>query len=150
MTKAGLERQGKESSRNLILEIIRHEKDMPADAGLGCMFSETGFPPFPEDYDFEEGLKTYMESRADQSPDHYAQHRCYFLTTNGYLGLGPRNMEEGDLICVLFGSRFPHVLREDNGQYILNGKAYIHGFMDGEAMAQVEAGTMTVQEFAIK
>jgi hypothetical protein len=47
---------------------------------------------------------------------------------------------EGDIICILFGCSVPIVLREyrtENDHYFeFIGEAYIHGMMDGEAVAK--------------
>jgi hypothetical protein len=51
-------------------------------------------------------------------------------------GLAPKEAEDGDLVCILFGCTVPVILRpiEDLGLYKLIGEAYVHGVMDGEAM----------------
>lgn len=55
-------------------------------------------------------------------------------------GLAPKEAEEGDLVCILFGCTVPVILRpiEDMGLYKLIGEAYVHGVMDGEAMISSE------------
>lgn len=55
-------------------------------------------------------------------------------------GLAPTNAQEGDLICVLFGCSVPVILREMKTEggcyYYFIGEAYVHGMMDGEALAK--------------
>lgn len=63
--------------------------------------------------------------------------RCFFVTSKGYMGLGPNAMQIGDIVCVLFGCKVPFILRPMGGYYLLVGDSYIHGIMDGEAMAAV-------------
>ena len=64
-----------------------------------------------------------------------AGHRRPFITTQGYLGLGPERLEKGDLICIFFGGNIPFILREGHeGQYELVGETYVHGIMHGEWM----------------
>lgn len=64
--------------------------------------------------------------------------RQLFVTTNNVLGLGPRGIELGDVVCVFDGARTPHILRTiDNAEgselrYSLIGEAYLHGYMYGE------------------
>lgn len=41
--------------------------------------------------------------------------RRFFCTTQGYFGLGPQSLMEGDLCCVLFGAKVPFDLREVDG-----------------------------------
>ncbi|KAL9041796.1 MAG: hypothetical protein Q9214_003983 [Letrouitia sp. 1 TL-2023] len=49
-----------------------------------------------------------------------------YLTQNGYLGLGPKMMREGDEICVLYGGCVPFVLRPQGNHHILVGDTYVH------------------------
>jgi hypothetical protein len=59
-----------------------------------------------------------------------------FVTTKGYLGLGPDDIKAGDVIALVMGSQVPFVLREVvDGKYQIVGEAYVDGIMDGEAMA---------------
>ncbi|EEU46690.1 uncharacterized protein NECHADRAFT_77319 [Fusarium vanettenii 77-13-4] len=62
-----------------------------------------------------------------------------FSTAKGLIGLGNRDIQVGDFICVLGGGSMPFILRQVEGhggdiayQYI--GQAYVHGIMDGEVM----------------
>ncbi|KAI1427448.1 heterokaryon incompatibility protein-domain-containing protein [Xylaria sp. FL1777] len=41
--------------------------------------------------------------------------RRFFRTKKGYIGTGPVDMNVGDSVAVLLGSRVPFILREDNG-----------------------------------
>jgi hypothetical protein len=82
--------------------------------------------------------------------------RRIFKTKRGYMGLAPETAEVGDRVCVLFGAKVPHILREeragegttgdaaakDGGCYVLVGDAYVHGLMDGEALDQVDSGEL--------
>jgi hypothetical protein len=52
-----------------------------------------------------------------------------FLTKRGYMGLAPSTTQPGDIVCILSGSRIPHILRKrDNGQagYTLIGDAFVY------------------------
>lgn len=63
--------------------------------------------------------------------------RVLFMTTTGYLGLGPHGTQEGDLIYVILGSSVPYVLRPDQDgtqAFQLIGEAYVQGIMQGEAL----------------
>ena len=51
------------------------------------------------------------------------------------MGLGPRLMEPGDLVCVLFGSQALFVLRAVDAHYVLVGDCYYHGAMEGKPCA---------------
>ena len=72
--------------------------------------------------------------------------RRSYLTERGFIGLGPRAMESGDVICLLFGGRIPYLPRRvEGGCYSLVGEIYVHSFMDGEFMAT----SPTAQAFTI-
>lgn len=64
------------------------------------------------------------------------QNRSLFTTGKGALGLGPGRMQEGDIVAILWGCRWPVILRHDEGRkYRFMGVAYIYGMMDGEALS---------------
>ncbi|KAK5010887.1 hypothetical protein LTR28_007123 [Elasticomyces elasticus] len=66
--------------------------------------------------------------------------RAFFITTNGFIGIGPRGMLYGDVVAILRGGRVPMVLRAiplKYGAYMpprhsLVGECYVHGIMQGE------------------
>ncbi|KAK5651457.1 hypothetical protein OQA88_12464 [Cercophora sp. LCS_1] len=62
--------------------------------------------------------------------------RVGFVTPEGYVGLGPREMQPGDEVVVLRGSSAPLVLRpgKQGKGYECVGEAYCHGIMYGEAL----------------
>ncbi|AEO59720.1 hypothetical protein MYCTH_2119855 [Thermothelomyces thermophilus ATCC 42464] len=62
--------------------------------------------------------------------------RPYISTRRGLLGLGCPGVQAGDVVCILYGTTVPYVLRpRPDGAMSLVGDAYIHGAMDGEALA---------------
>ena len=66
----------------------------------------------------------------------WANDRRFCRTRDGRIGCVPRSVIVGDTVCVLYGGRVPYVLRPvGDGKYILIGDCFIHGLMDGEAMA---------------
>lgn len=56
----------------------------------------------------------------------FSHNRRVFLTENGYLGLGPKMMREGDEVCVLYGGFVPFVLRPQGDHHIFVGDTYVH------------------------
>lgn len=65
--------------------------------------------------------------------------RRVFTTVDGYIGIGPPLMEEGDVICLLNGVNIPFVIRKyGDGGYRLVGECYVHGMMFGERMTGVK------------
>jgi Heterokaryon incompatibility protein (HET) len=65
-----------------------------------------------------------------------AQGRRPLLASGGFLGIGPRETEPGDLVFILLGADVPYILRQQSqdDKLRLIGEAYVHGIMDGEAM----------------
>jgi hypothetical protein len=62
--------------------------------------------------------------------------RQLIKTKRGYLGLAPEAAEKGDLVCILYGCNVPVVIREmEGGTHELVGECYVHGMMDGAALA---------------
>ena len=60
-----------------------------------------------------------------------------FVTVKGFVGLAPGHVEEGDIIVIFPGARFPYVLRGcDDGMYMLVGETFVHGIMYGEFMTK--------------
>lgn len=61
-----------------------------------------------------------------------------FTTDNSaaILGTGPEWMPVGDVVCVLFGSKAPFILREvgNGGHWKVIGECYVHGIMQGQAL----------------
>jgi hypothetical protein len=58
--------------------------------------------------------------------------RAMFTTVEGNPGLGPRSMQEDDVVCVIYGCRLPVILRKDGRYYTFIGPAYVDGAMNGE------------------
>ncbi|KAG4442435.1 hypothetical protein IFR05_002081 [Cadophora sp. M221] len=70
----------------------------------------------------------------------------FFVTREGYLGLGPARMEPRDRICLLYGCDVPVVLRWEGLRNVLVGQCYVAGAMFGEAF---ERRRMRDEEFEI-
>jgi hypothetical protein len=90
-----------------------------------------------------------------------APNRRMFRTssdTERKLGLGPAKAEKGDLICILAGCSVPVVLRRQEEvlgkrtcvYYTLQGDAYVHGFMDGDAVREQERRKIDQQQFELR
>jgi Heterokaryon incompatibility protein (HET) len=76
----------------------------------------------------------------------WAAYRTFFVTKDGQIGMGPDNLQEGDVVCVLFGGMVPFILRPEDGHYLLVGECYCHGMMQGEMIEEWENGTLAVKE----
>ncbi|CAN8105365.1 unnamed protein product [Discula destructiva] len=70
--------------------------------------------------------------------------RKFAVSMQGYYLLCPANVEEGDVLCVLFGGKTPFLLRSSNHSenYSLVGECYAHGLMNGVAIAMLEKGEL--------
>jgi hypothetical protein len=72
-----------------------------------------------------------------------------FVTENGMQGTGYPGIQEGDLVCILYGSKTPQILRQvnadDDDRHILVGACNVDGLMYGEGL---EMG-LTEREFIL-
>ena len=79
-----------------------------------------------------------------------SKNRVFARTEKGYFVLGPKVMEEGDVVCVLHGGKMPFALRPcGGGKYLLVGECYVHGIMDGEFMGLLEREELIEEAFEI-
>jgi hypothetical protein len=81
--------------------------------------------------------------------------RRHFVSASGYQGLGPAQIQHNDIIVVLFGGCCPYVLREtyrnsDLAGYLVVGECYVHGLMDGEAIAEWKKGQLSSKLFLLR
>jgi len=76
--------------------------------------------------------------------------RRFFVTKKGYYGVGPEETSAGDQVCVLFGTIAPFVFRPMGRQLALVGESYLHGFMNGEAIVEMEEGRLKSTKFAFR
>ena len=67
---------------------------------------------------------------------HNSCSRAYFSTVGGRLGLGPRNMAAGDLVCIVYGAKVPYILRPRPAGTEMEfiGDSYVDGVMYGESL----------------
>lgn len=92
----------------------------------------------------EEVLKVW--GRLGRAMDVQQGRRC-FVTPKGYVGLGPLDMQVGDVVAILKGASVPVVLRSDvsgpegQQQFKYIGEAYCHGTMEGQ-LCQQRAGAV--------
>ena len=67
-----------------------------------------------------------------------SKNRRMFKTRDGYIGLGPSGMEEGDRIALFKGGKMPLVVRPVGEDLELVGDCYVHGIMFGERFHEEE------------
>jgi hypothetical protein len=60
--------------------------------------------------------------------------KCPFITVNGYIGIAPPYIQEGDCICIFPGGRAPYILRQqlESNKFRIVGAAHVYGIMNGE------------------
>lgn len=105
---------------SLLAEGVRRNKQ-----GCHGNFGEgrvSGFidPEEPEDIEFHDHM-WYSEIG-----------RVPFITSHCIFGLGPKNVKQGDVLCVAIGAEVPWLIRSiDMSTYEFVGECYVHGIMDG-------------------
>jgi hypothetical protein len=100
----------------------------------------------PALYKVAENGDHYKWSRAANGA---SSHRVFARTAKGYFVLGPKVLEAGDVVCILFGGKMPFCLRPWGQHYLLVGECYVHGLMDGEAMGMRARGEVVEEVFNI-
>jgi hypothetical protein len=78
--------------------------------------------------------------------------------TRKVLGLAPAKAQQGDMVCILAGCSVPVVLRRHEQMiakkprtyFELLGDAYVHGFMDGDAITEQERRGIPQQQFELR
>lgn len=73
----------------------------------------------------------------------------FFTTRKGYMGLGP-GVEQGDIVCALYGCNRPLILRQVDGHYLVVGSCYVTG-ISGESVEELEAsGAFETRHFEMR
>jgi hypothetical protein len=88
--------------------------------------------------------KWYSYLERDRSDFHEAFHRVhsvcksksFFVTNDGYIGLGPPGATTGDRICVVLGCDVPLVIRPAGSRFVVVGACYVYGMMKGELVQE--------------
>jgi hypothetical protein len=79
--------------------------------------------------------------------------RRMFLMDGDECGIGPQCTEVGDLVVVVLGCKVPLVLRKkdenDGGGYLNLGDASVDGFINGEAVRDIEDGKRKSEIFEL-
>jgi hypothetical protein len=110
-------------------------------------FGEMEWPQGCEKLTPKEQLNIALEYKEHAGPK--THRKSFFTTKKGYMGLGPSRIQNGDQICIIFGCQQPLLLRKTNDTFYLIGGVYVYGMMDGEMIAQLEAGKLTEEEFIL-
>lgn len=71
------------------------------------------------------------------------------FTGDGVVASVPLDVQEGDLLCSLFGCLLPTVLRPHGSYYTVVGEAYVNGYMNFEAVRDMEFGSRQQRAFTL-
>lgn len=113
----------------------------------------------PKDYHaeyFESYISKGTHNRLILSLHGLVPNHAFFITTNGYLGIGSSDLRQGDEVCIFGGGRVPFVIRAHDGlpsgglksesrRFHLVSNAYVHGIMRGEAVRQNKARLQMIE-----
>ena len=80
--------------------------------------------------------------------------RWLFETDGGNLGVANYGAEVGDCVCVILGCNMPMIMREHRMRKVdgrveaqLHGAAYLHDYMQGKAIEELDTGQLTLETF---
>jgi hypothetical protein len=84
-----------------------------------------------------------------QNKERITQNRSFFVTSKGFLGLMTGSIELGDVVCVFLGLCVPMILRKVDQHYLVIGECFLLGLMDGEAVHDLQAGKVKVDDIEL-
>jgi hypothetical protein len=74
----------------------------------------------------------------------------FYVTDKGYYGLVPSDVQVGDQVCVLYGSKVPFLLRNiSDTKYELLSWTFVLGLMSGEALANANISHFIEKTFCL-
>ncbi|KAL5381762.1 hypothetical protein DPSP01_006948 [Paraphaeosphaeria sporulosa] len=123
-----------------------HHHDFPAPDIDPCVRAvELLWMEEPDD----ESIAAYGEISEDKSfvqfhaiTSSLMDQACFVKTRCGYVGRAPADTRSGDVICIFLGCSSPILLRRtkhaigDDPTWLVVGRCYVHGIMDGELIYQ--------------
>ncbi|XDG09318.1 hypothetical protein ABKA04_008933 [Annulohypoxylon sp. FPYF3050] len=93
-----------------------------------------------------EGLTTWTSLAVEAT---YAASRTLFQTDQGYLGIGPPNLQSGDLVCMLDQCERPSLLRKNGSHLEHVGSCYVAELGGRKAYEKFENGEVQIEIFEI-
>jgi hypothetical protein len=82
--------------------------------------------------------------------DYYDNGTKLFLGRGGDVCVGPEFVQEGDVVCILFGGRAPFILRRCSDHFHLIGECYVPFWMAGRGVEMAEEGKLKEAWFLLK
>ncbi|RGP81433.1 hypothetical protein FLONG3_578 [Fusarium longipes] len=78
------------------------------------------------------------------------RHDAFFITSSGYMGLGPKGVQEGDVICVLFGCSQVLMLRPVDDYYLVVGSCFIDGISGKSQFSLLNSEAFQIEKLKIR
>lgn len=98
-------------------------------------------PQWYDERDFDQYLQDGTQSDLNDALYGMIPNHAFFITTNGYMGVGPPDAQPGDQVWIFEGDRLPFVIRNlvgsemnEKTKFSLIGDTYVHGIMNGEVL----------------
>ncbi|KAK0750164.1 heterokaryon incompatibility protein-domain-containing protein [Schizothecium vesticola] len=78
--------------------------------------------------------------------------RSLCITEDGHIGSGSEAIMEGDIVVVPLGCSTPFILRPhgNRGNYHFIGDLYLHGYMGGEAVLELNKGRRELKKYVLR
>ena len=94
--------------------------------------------------------ETWKASRYDAAFHYSSRNRRFFVTNTGMMGLGSQIVKSNDVVAILYGCRWPVILRPRGERYEVIGVCYVQGIMFGEAVREHKADGKEDQVFVLE
>ena len=117
--------------------------------------TELGFPAYTiwRNLGYPDAVPMEVLHEHDNYVTKVMSNREFFVAkddVSSYMGVVMGVPRDGDCVCILLGGDTPFVLRpKGRGEWQLVAEAYVHGIMDGEAMARAAEEGFEFQDFAL-
>lgn len=121
---------------------LQAEHARPMEANPTLSDRSRNLAPPPSDASNITNYEWEMACEVQNAINHASWNREFFVTNEGYIGIGPVGMQPGDEVYTLIGAQVPFVLRpafsehsrtqEPIERFELMAECYVHGIMDGE------------------
>jgi hypothetical protein len=79
----------------------------------------------------------------------YSRYNSFFATEDSMLGIGPKIIQKGDVLVVLFGGRLPFILRPVGKLWRLVGACYVYDLVKGQAVDKWKENGESAEDFCI-
>ena len=76
--------------------------------------------------------------------------KAYITTDSGYIGRSGTGVQEGDILCIIFGCSLPAILRPAGGNYTLVSFAWVLDAIEGELLRDDEHVCRECRRFTLR